>query len=361
VDTVREALLVLDYELCVIAASRSFYINFRLSDGDVLRRPIFDIAGGQFNLPALSALLNGVMTSHAAVDGFEMEAMFPNAGKRTLILNTRDVHDEGAGVRTILLAFEDITERRIVELEKAALLEQTQELLRQKEVLLYEMQHRVANSLQIIASILLMKARLVTSEETRQHLEDAHRRVMSVATVQQHISAAGRSELVEIRRYLSNLCESLASSMIGDRNKILLNVTAGDSTVASADAVSLGLIVTELVINALKHAFPKDHPKAEIQVNYETSGTNWRLVVLDNGVGRPVDGNASPKRGLGTSLVAALAQQLEAQVETVNGPTGMKVSVTRATFHSQLPHAAWQSHRWRRHPPVLRNLTWSYW
>jgi two-component sensor histidine kinase len=340
VDTIREPLLVLDTDFLVIAASRSFYINFRVSDWDVLGRRVFDLLGAQFNIPALPPLLKGVVATHEAVDGFEMEATFPSVGKRTLILNAREVFDEGVGLRTILLAFEDITERRIIEQEKAALLKQTEELLRQKEVLLQEMQHRVANSLQIIASILMMKARLVTSAETRQHLEDAHRRVMSVATVQQHISAAGRSELVEIRRYLSNLCDSLAASMIGDRNAILLNVMADDSTIPSADAVSLGLIVTELVINALKHAFPKDHPKAEVLVNYETSGTNWRLVVSDNGVGRRVDGNAPTKRGLGTSLVTALAQQLEAQVETINRPTGTKVSITRATFHSKLPEAA---------------------
>ena len=340
VDTIREPLLVLDTDFLVIAASRSFYVNFRVSDGDVLGRPISDLVGAQFNLPALSPLLKGVVTTHEAVDGFEIEATFPSVGKRMLILNAREVFDEGVGLRTILLAFEDITERRIIEREKAALLKQTEELLRQKEVLLEEMQHRVANSLQIIASILMMKARLVTSAETRQHLEDAHRRVMSVATVQQHISAAGRSELVEIRRYLSNLCDSLAASMISDRNAIQLNVISDDSTVPSADAVSLGLIVTELVINALKHAFPKDHPKAEVLVSYETSGTNWRLVVSDNGVGRPADGNAPTKRGLGTSLVTALAQQLEAQAETVDSPTGTKVSITRATFHSLLPEAA---------------------
>src|SRR4029079_12306731 len=82
----------------------------------------------------------------------------------------------------ILLAIEDVTRRRETEREK-------DELLQQKEILLQEMQHRVANSLQIIASILLLKARTVQSEETRHHLHDAHQRVMSVATVQQQLQA----------------------------------------------------------------------------------------------------------------------------------------------------------------------------
>ena len=101
-----------------------------------------------------------------------------------------------------------------------------QELLRQKQVLLQEMQHRVANSLQIIASILLLKARTVKSEETRAHLKEAHQRVMSVAAVQEQLHASGHGELIERGPYLSRLCETLAASMIGDSRPIGLDVRA---------------------------------------------------------------------------------------------------------------------------------------
>lgn len=93
--------------------------------------------------------------------------------------------------RCRLLVLEDVTERRAAKREK-------DELLRQKELLLQGMRHRVANSLQIIASILVLKARTVQSEETRLHLHDAHRRVMSVAIVQKHLQASGRGEEIEI-------------------------------------------------------------------------------------------------------------------------------------------------------------------
>ena len=88
------------------------------------------------------------------------------------------------------------------------------------------MQHRVANSLQIIASILLLKARTVQSEEIRLHLHDAHQRVMSVATVQQQLQASGLNESIEIGPYLSKLCDSLAKSMVGDRRPISIKVQA---------------------------------------------------------------------------------------------------------------------------------------
>jgi chemotaxis protein methyltransferase CheR len=92
---------------------------------------------------------------------------------------------------TLLLGIEDVTERRALEREREDLLRQKDALLREKEVLLEELQHRVANSLQIIAAIILMKSQSVESEETRLHLQDAHNRVMSVAAVQRHLHVSG--------------------------------------------------------------------------------------------------------------------------------------------------------------------------
>src|SRR5918994_1432347 len=115
-----------------------------------------------------------------------------------MLLNARKVFYEENSHATILLAIEDITERRAAEREMV-------ELLQQKEMLLQEMQHRVANSFQIIASILLLKARTVQSAETRLHLQDAHQRVMSVAAVQQQLHASGHGEPIELAPYLSRL------------------------------------------------------------------------------------------------------------------------------------------------------------
>src|SRR6478735_6354457 len=141
------------------------------------------------------------------------------------------------------------------------------------------MQHRVANSLQIIASILMLKARTVQSDETRLHLQDAHHRVMSVAAVQEHLQATGHGEQFPIAPYLSRLCETLASSMIGEDRPLRVEVRAGAGGVSSTEAVSIGLIVTELVINALKHAFSQSSAAGVIVVGYEAAGTSWRLTV----------------------------------------------------------------------------------
>jgi chemotaxis protein methyltransferase CheR len=238
-----------------------------------------------------------------------------------MLLNARRVFDEDGSASAILLAIEDVTRRREAEHEK-------DELLQQKEILLQEMQHRVANSLQIIASILMLKARTVQSEETRLHLQDAHQRVMSVATVQQQLHASGLNERIEIGPYLTKLCASLAASMIGDRRPIFIEVKATSGSGTSSEAVSLGLIVTELVINALKHGFPEGD-EGEILVSYDGEHSGWRLSVADNGSGaKETTDDEPPHVGLGTSIVEALAHQLKATVHKTDRPhQGTMVSI----------------------------------
>src|SRR5664280_2803592 len=235
VATVRDPLLVLDEDLRIVSASRAFYQTFHLVDKDVRNRMIYEIDDGQWNIPELRTILETITKDHATVEGYEVNRDFPRVGRRIMLLNARKVFYEAGTHTTTLLAFEDVTDRRAIE-------EQVQELLKEKDMLLQEMQHRVSNSLQIIASILLIKARTVKTEETRLQLEDAHQRVMSVAAVQQHLQVSGRGATIEIATYLTKLCETLAQSMIGDSRPISLKVEADAGTIVSHQAVSIGLI-----------------------------------------------------------------------------------------------------------------------
>jgi chemotaxis protein methyltransferase CheR len=241
-------------------------------------------------------------------------------------LNAREMFYEENSNTTILLGIEDITEQRA---RDGAL----KELLQQKDVLLQEMQHRVANSLQIIASILMLKARTVRSEETRRHLEEAHQRVMAMAAVQQQLQDSGAGAAIEIAPYLSRLCETLAASMLVEQHPVRLVVNAQDGSASSSEAVNIGLVVTELVINAVKHAFPGAAKAATVTVTYERAGANWRLSVADNGIGRPA-GRAEMAPGLGTTIINALAKQLDARVDIAMDPHGTKVTITHSPFDS---------------------------
>ncbi|MEI9850812.1 MAG: histidine kinase dimerization/phosphoacceptor domain -containing protein [Sphingomonas sp.] len=340
VNTIPEPFLILDEEFRVLSASRSFYEIFKVEPAETQGSLLFALGDGQWDIPALRHLLVTIIPDRVAMDNFEVEHDFPGVGHRVMLLNARKVVYEDSPAITILLAFRDVTARRATERKLAALLEQTQDLLGQKRVLLQEMEHRVANSLQIIASILLLKARAVLSEETRGHLQDAHQRVMSVAAVQQHLHTTEGIDQIEVSSYLVKLCAGLASSMVGEADPVAIEVISDESMIESATAVSLGLIVTELVINALKYAFPGGKPGALIMVTYESEQGDWKLTVSDNGVGYDALAHPSGDAGLGTTIIKALAKQLGARVEVDSGESGLETSVTRATFTSRMPRAA---------------------
>ena len=331
VDTVREPVVVLDAELRVIAASRSFYSSFKVSPEETQGKLLFALGDGQWDIPKLRALLENIIPEQGVMDDYVVEHEFPEIGQRTMLLNARQVRYKEGASTTILLGIEDITGQRNLEREK-------DELLRQKDVLLVELQHRVANSLQIIASIILLKARTVDSDDTRRHLEDAHKRVMSIVAVQQHLHAPGLCGTIELVPYLTKLCEAISHSMIADDRPVSIKMVGKGGSATSRQAESLGLIVTELVMNALKHAFPDYKAKGRIIVRYETAGTDWKISVSDDGIGRADGVFAQPKTGLGTGIVKALAKQLDANVVTLSEPGGTTVTVTHATFSAERIH-----------------------
>src|ERR1700685_4600696 len=222
VDTVREPVVVLDKGLRVIAASRSFYSAFKVSPEDTQGRLLYALGDGQWDIPKLRVLLDKIIPEHGVMKGYEVEHVFPSLGNRIMRLNARQVVYERGADTTILLGIEDVTERHMLERQK-------DDLLRQKDMLLTEVQHRIANSLQIIAGIILMKANTVSSEEARLLLQDTHDRVLSIATVQQQLNASGIIGPIEILPYLTKLGDALATSMIGGDRPVTLKVvgTAG--------------------------------------------------------------------------------------------------------------------------------------
>ena len=161
------------------------------------------------------------------------------------------------------------------------------------------------------------------SPEVRAHLHDAHERILSLATIENDLYATGLNDDIDAGPYLTRLCASLSQSMVGNR-PIAITVESAGGTTTSSEGISLGLITTELVINALKHAFP-DGKVGKIVVEYGVNKTGWKLVVSDNGIGIVV--TPARKGSLGTVIVQSLARQLGATVERKTSPKGTSVSI----------------------------------
>jgi two-component sensor histidine kinase len=322
IDSSNAPLLLLDEHLNVLAASASFGRAFEVDADALASHPIFEIGAGEWNVPQLRSLLLATASGRAEIDAYEMDLKRPGRDVRMLVLHAQKLSYGEDDPARVLLTVADVTDARLADKVK-------DNLLREKAILLQEVQHRVANSLQIIASVLLLNARKVQSEETRTHLHDAHERVMSVAALQKQLAISTLGN-VALGPYFTQLCDSIGASMIRDHDQLSLAVTVDDSVASGDMSVCLGLIVTELVINALKHAFP-GHRHGTIAVDYHAHGPNWTLSVSDDGVGMSQT-DPGAKAGLGTTIVEALARQLKARVQVADAHPGTLVSI----IHAQL-------------------------
>jgi PAS domain S-box-containing protein len=323
IDTSHLPLLLFDDEARVICASRSFSGAFGIAADQTTGKTLSELGRGEWNIPQLRLLLENALLGGPQMGDYETDFKRPAMQAHRLAVNVQTVVQDHAQPPRVLMTITDVTQARQTERMNITLLLEKDGLLREKAILLEEMQHRVANSLQIIASVLLLKARAVKSDEIRVHLHDAHDRVMSLAAVQQHLQFSLGD--VDVGPYLTKLCQSLSSSMIRGGRPITLDVRADEATVSSHEAVSLGLIVTELVINALKHAFREGRGGA-IVVGYHLGEPGWTLSVTDDGVGRPIR-SAAVKAGLGTSIVDGLAKQLGAKVAISDAAPGARIEI----------------------------------
>ena len=317
-------LVLLDGKLNVIGASASFCRAFDIDPATVTACPMMELGDGEWDVPQLRSLLTATLRGHAEIEAYEMDLERPGHGRRRLVLNARKLEYGREESVRLLLTVTDVTDARAAEKLKDDLLRDKDSLLHEKAMLLQELHHRIANSLQIIAAVLLQSARRVNSEETRGHLFDAHNRVMSVAALQRQL-AESNVGAVELRPYLTDLCQSIGASMISDPDQLSLKIHVDDSVIDADVSIKLGLIVTELVINALKHAFP-NHRRGEIVVDYQAAGAEWTLSVTDDGVGMPAEAGM-PRPGLGATIVEALAKQLNARIEISSFSPGTSVRV----------------------------------
>jgi two-component sensor histidine kinase len=316
----NEPLLFLAGDLTLIAASASFCRAFQINPENVPRSRLSDLGHGEWAAPQLISLLKATASGSANIEAYEIDLVRQGQPTRNLVLNASRLQGGDVGNVRLLMAVTDVTSARAAERHK-------DQLVSEKAVLLREIQHRVANSLQIIASVLLQSARRVQSQEARGHLQDAHHRVMSIAAVQRQLAVSDLND-VALRPYFIQLCESLGASMIEDPEKLSINVTVDDSVVAADKSVSLGLIVTELVINALKHAFPEKRP-GTVLVKYSSNGEGWSLIVTDDGIGMPA-GAGAPKPGLGTGIIEALAKNLDAEIKMGDVGRGTAITIVHA-------------------------------
>jgi hypothetical protein len=187
--------LLLAQDLTILAASASFGEAFGVDPTQAAGRMITALGDGEWDVPQLVSLLNATAAPGCEVEAYEMD-LGRGEGSRRLVLKARRLGGDAAEPVRLLLTVADVTRAR--EDQK-----RQDDLLREKTILLQEVQHRIANSLQIISAVILQSARRVRSQDAKVYLHEAHERVMSVAAVQQQLVP---------RRWATSNCGPTSSS-----------------------------------------------------------------------------------------------------------------------------------------------------
>jgi PAS domain S-box-containing protein len=202
----------------------------------------------------------------------------------------------------------DITERKRTE-------EQIEASLREKEVLLQEIHHRVKNNLQVISSLLNLQSRYIKEDMYADMFMESQNRILSMALIHEELYQSKDLARIDLNDYIRHLTNALFRSYGVDTSRIVLTIDIADLVLGIGTAIPCGLIINELVFNALKYAFPKDN-KGEIKIAFRSFDENEvELIVSDNGVGLPKDLDLTNPESMGLRLIRIMTEQIDGKIE----------------------------------------------
>jgi PAS domain S-box-containing protein len=214
---------------------------------------------------------------------------------------------------------EDITQRKKVE-------EQIRTSLKEKEVLLREIHHRVKNNMQIISSLLNLQSKYTEDNQLLEAFKDSQDRIKSMSLIHEKLYQSKDLASIDFDGYIKSLVDNLCRSYRTDAGNISLITDVEDVTLGIDIAIPCGLIINELVSNCLKHAFPDG--KGEVKITLHAVNDEMELAVIDNGVGIPDDIDFGTTKTLGLNLVSILAEdQLNGTIE-LDRTRGTAIRVT---------------------------------
>jgi PAS domain S-box-containing protein len=269
--------------------------------------PIFD-AGGEKPLgnPVREVLRTGrglSLSNHALLRNRE-GLSFHVANSASPILRR-----EGDAIGAVLV-FRDVTEKHSQERELKASLEE-------KEILLKEIHHRVKNNLQIVSSLLSLQSQQAESEPLQAALKESMGRIQTMALIHEHLYRSEDFSKIMLGVYVRSLLDSIFIAFGADGEHIHTRLDVGDIQLPLDQAIPVGLILNEIVTNAVKYAFPEKR-EGMIGILMTQEGRRVTLIVRDNGVGLPSQVDITTSATLGIRLIKALSDQLDGTVDFKN-------------------------------------------
>jgi len=311
VDTIRDPLVVLEQDMTIVTASKTFLTIFGITEAETRGRRLSELGQRQWDVPALRHLMEKVLPENKPIESFEIEDDFPGLGRRVFNLNARKISQPGNHTHRMLLVFEDITDRKQRE--------------RDAEMLRNEISHRIKNNLQIIVGLIGYEAKS-TADPCVQGYKAMQARINAIAELYDLISHSNRGSAIAVDAYLRGIAKTMSASLLGNASGIKIEVDAETLDIDPDRAVPFGLLVNELATNAVKHAFPNGVGRVVLSV--KRVGDGVALTVTDNGIGmKELDALKTPERR-GFNYVTIFVRQLGGTIEaTAPSDTGTTVKI----------------------------------
>jgi signal transduction histidine kinase len=296
VDTVRESLLVLDGELYVKFANRSFYDTFLVEAEDTYSRHISALGNGQWDIPELRGLLDRMFTQNEQFDNFEVSHRFPDIGQRTMLLNARTIASDGHKPHLILLAIEDVTQRRDIERALQTYVDKLERSNRELQDFAYVASHDLQEPLRAIQAFgerLRVKNGDALSEEGRDYLQRMQNAAGRMRSLIRDLLALSRVTTrgnpfgtVDLNAEARSAIADVATQLEESGGKVQLE----ELPCLEGDATQMRQLIQNLISNSLKFRRKDVPPLIKIYSASQSQATSdatgeCRMVVEDNGIG----------------------------------------------------------------------------
>lgn len=240
---------------------------------------------------------------------FEFSLLHKKYGTVPVLFSEAELlNNQGKKVGTVSVA-SDISERKKTE-------EEIRASLKEKEVMLAEIHHRVKNNLAVISGLLHLQSHSSNNKEVEKVLNDSQMRIQSIALVHEMLYESESLAYIQYDRYMNDLLQAISSMHINEGKKITLTANVEPISLTINQAIPCSLLVNELIVNAFKHAFP-GRDKGEIKVTLRQEDDNIILTISDNGSGFDIN-TFSTSESLGATLIKTLSSQLEGKFEIMD-------------------------------------------
>ena len=257
--------------------------------------------------PIFNVFLENVFSTSGSKKNCEVALL--KAGPAPIWIYIEAITEDGQECRAVV---SDITERKQVE-------ESMRNSVQEKKILLKEVNHRVKNNLTILIGLIKMQENKTSDEGSKDLLKELEGRIRSMAQVHQSLYSSESLSRVNLQNYITTMCANI-HDQFGTNCDVFFSVQAAEAEVGPDIAISLGLILNELITNAYKHGFSENKPspgaaRCEINVNASRDGDDLTLTVTNNGVDLPKDFELEKSESLGLQLVKMLIKQINGSIE----------------------------------------------